>query len=116
LDYRSRLNLCVKETSYIACHESHKYPTPFYLLGLGTVDELGADLLDRLDVARSEGDANLVDLWSFAEVFVALVVRHFEYWYAGHDARTGNVMIGIDVYELLRATTIGEVRFLVCGF
>ena len=32
------------------------------LLGLGTVDELLADLLEGLDVARGEGDADLVDL------------------------------------------------------
>lgn len=31
------------------------------LLGLGTVDELGADLLEGLDIARSERDADLVD-------------------------------------------------------
>ena len=32
------------------------------LLVLGTVDELLADLLEGLDVARGEGDADLVDL------------------------------------------------------
>ena len=31
------------------------------VLGLSTVDEFGADLLERLDVARGQGDADLVD-------------------------------------------------------
>ena len=36
------------------------------LLVLGTVDELLADLLERLDVAGGEGDADLVDLGHLA--------------------------------------------------
>lgn len=48
------------------------------LLGLGTVDELLADLLEGLDVARGEGDADLVDLGAFAEVLLALVYRILE--------------------------------------
>jgi hypothetical protein len=43
------------------------------LLVLGTVDELLAHLLERLDVARGEGDADLVDLGAFAEVLLGLV-------------------------------------------
>jgi hypothetical protein len=64
------------------------------LLVLGTVDELLADLLEALDVARGEGDADLeaqsvygfvhiqqtqtclVDLGTLAEVLLGLVVRH----------------------------------------
>lgn len=64
------------------------------LLVLGTVDELLADLLEALDVAGGEGDADLeaqsvhslvrlehtatylVDLGALAEVLLALVVRH----------------------------------------
>jgi hypothetical protein len=43
------------------------------LLVLGTVDELLAHLLEGLDVARGEGDADLVDLGAFAEVLLGLV-------------------------------------------
>lgn len=43
------------------------------LLVLGTVDELLADLLERLDVAGGEGDADLVDLGAVAEVLLWLV-------------------------------------------
>lgn len=43
------------------------------LLVLGTVDELLADLLERLDVAGGEGDADLVDLGALAEVLLWLV-------------------------------------------
>lgn len=43
------------------------------LLVLGTVDELLADLLERLDVAGGEGDADLVDLGALAEVLLRLV-------------------------------------------
>jgi hypothetical protein len=42
-------------------------------LVLGTVDELLADLLERLDVAGGEGDADLVDLRTLAEVLLRLV-------------------------------------------
>jgi hypothetical protein len=44
-----------------------------YLLVLRTVDELLAHLLERLDIARSEGDADLVDLGAVAEVLLWLV-------------------------------------------
>jgi hypothetical protein len=43
------------------------------LLVLGTVDELLADLLERLDVAGGEGDADLVDLGALAKVLLRLV-------------------------------------------
>jgi len=43
------------------------------LLVLGTVDELLAHLLEGLDVARGEGDADLVDLGAIAEVLLGLV-------------------------------------------
>ena len=64
------------------------------LLVLGTVDELLADLLEALDVAGGEGDADLepqsvnglarialgetclVDLGTLTEVLLGLVVRH----------------------------------------
>jgi len=46
------------------------------LLVLGAVNELLAHLLERLDVARREGDADLVDLGALAEVLFGLVVRH----------------------------------------
>lgn len=36
------------------------------VLGLGAVDELGADLLKGLDLAGGEGDADLVDLGGLA--------------------------------------------------
>lgn len=65
------------------------------VLALSTVNQLSADLLEGLDVysivntccgysacpshtARSEGDADTVDLWPLAEVLLALVVAHFE--------------------------------------
>jgi hypothetical protein len=43
------------------------------LLVLGAVDELLAHFLERLDVARGEGDADLVDLGALAEVLLRLV-------------------------------------------
>jgi hypothetical protein len=43
------------------------------LLVLGTVDELLAHLLEGLDVARGEGDSDLVDLGAIAEVLLGLV-------------------------------------------
>ena len=43
------------------------------LLVLGTVDELLAHLLERLDVARGQGDTDLVDLGTLAEVLLGLV-------------------------------------------
>lgn len=46
------------------------------VLVLGAVEELLADLLEGLNLARGEGDADLVDLGAVAEVLV-LVVRHF---------------------------------------
>lgn len=46
------------------------------VLGLGALDELGRDLLEGLDLAGGEGDADLVRLGRLAEVLV-LVVRHF---------------------------------------
>jgi hypothetical protein len=48
------------------------------LLVLGTVDELLAHLLEGLDVARGEGDADLVDLGAFAEVLLGLVCMLLE--------------------------------------
>ena len=47
------------------------------VLALGAVDQLLAHLLERLDVARGQGDADLVDLWAFAEVLLGLLVGHF---------------------------------------
>lgn len=44
------------------------------ILALGTVDELGADLLEALDVTAGEGDADLVDLGTLEVALVALVV------------------------------------------
>lgn len=46
------------------------------VLVLGAVDELLADLLEGLDLAGGEGDADLVDLGTLSEVLL-LVVRHF---------------------------------------
>ena len=43
------------------------------VLGLGAVDELLADLLEGLDLAGGEGDADLVDLGALAEVLLRLV-------------------------------------------
>lgn len=49
------------------------------VLVLGTVDELLAHLLERLDVARGEGDADLVDLGALAEVLLGLVCNIVRY-------------------------------------
>ena len=94
------------------------------LLVLGTVDELLADLLERLDVAGGEGDADLVDLGALAEVLLRLVcallagashargaqrtVRHVDCWWSvvlvvkwqsrpGSSVDHGNVMTGVDL-------------------
>jgi len=53
------------------------------LLVLGAVNELLAHLLERLDVARREGDADLVDLGALAEVLFGLV------WWVGLDGWWG---------------------------
>jgi hypothetical protein len=48
------------------------------LLGLGTLDELAADLLEGGDLARGEGDADLVDLWGIAlRSLLGVLERHF---------------------------------------
>lgn len=46
------------------------------VLALGAVDQLLAHLLERLDVARGQRDADLVDLWAIAEVLLGLLVGH----------------------------------------
>jgi hypothetical protein len=47
------------------------------VLGLGALKELSADLLERLDLARGEGDADLVDFGALAEVTLLwLLERH----------------------------------------
>lgn len=43
------------------------------VLALGAVDELGADLLEVLDVAAGEGDADLVDLGTLEVTLLWLV-------------------------------------------
>jgi hypothetical protein len=48
------------------------------VLALGTLDELGADLLEGGDLAGGEGDADAVDLGGLAALLVILVVRHFD--------------------------------------
>lgn len=49
------------------------------VLGLGALEQLGADLLERLHLARGEGDADLVDLRAIAEVaFLGLLERHVD--------------------------------------
>lgn len=48
------------------------------VLVLGTVDDLGADLLEDLDLARRKGDADLVALSRLLNILVVLLVRHFE--------------------------------------
>lgn len=45
-------------------------------LGAGTVDQLRAHLLERGDLARGEGDTDLVDLGAFAELLLRLLERH----------------------------------------
>ena len=92
------------------------------LLVLRTVDELLADLLEGLDVAGGEGDADLVDLGALAEVLLRLVcallagashargaqrtVRHVDCWWSvvlvvkwqsrpGSSVDHGNVMTGV---------------------
>lgn len=100
------------------------------LLVLRTVDELLADLLERLDVAGGEGDANLVGLGALAELLLRLVcallagalyarvtkqhtVRHGDWWWSvvlivkvqsrpGSSVDHGNVMTGV-VFALATA-------------
>lgn len=53
-------------------------------LGLGALNELGGDLLKGLDLGGGEGDADLVDLGSLADISLLwLLVRHrrYGYWY-----------------------------------
>jgi len=73
-------------------------------LRFGTVDELGADFLEGLDVAARKSNADFVDFRALAEVFLAFLVRHGG-WYggSGHDARPGNVMTGVEVEVTIAA-------------
>lgn len=48
------------------------------VLALGALDQLGADLLEGLDLAGGEGDADLVGLGGLKVALLALLVRHFE--------------------------------------
>jgi hypothetical protein len=48
------------------------------ILALGTVDELLGNLLESLDLAGGQGDADLVSLGRLAELLVLGVVRHVE--------------------------------------
>jgi len=49
------------------------------VLGLGALEELAADLLERLDLAGGEGDADLVDLWCVGLAGLLWVLeRHFD--------------------------------------
>ena len=50
------------------------------VLALGAVDELLRDLLEGLDLAGGQGDADLVSLGRLAEL-VLLVVRHDGGWW-----------------------------------
>lgn len=52
-------------------------------LAAGTLNELGADLLEGLNLAGGEGDADAVALGSLADVLVSLLVRHFEFVFGG---------------------------------
>jgi len=48
------------------------------ILGLGTLDELLADLLEGLNLSAGQGNSNLVGFWTIAEFLVGvLLVRHF---------------------------------------
>ena len=91
------------------------------VLGLGALEELAADLLEGLDLARGEGDADLVDLWGVGLAGLLWVLeRHFGgrvvagYWRvfcllleANHDSDCGlgSVMIGNfgDLVERVRS-------------
>lgn len=48
------------------------------VLVLSTVDDLGADLLEDLDLAGREGDADLVALSRLLDILLVLLVRHFD--------------------------------------
>lgn len=50
-------------------------------LALGTLDKLLADLLEGLDFAGGQGDANLVGFGAFAELLLWLLVGHFGGWF-----------------------------------
>jgi len=47
------------------------------VLGLCALEEFGADLLEGLDFARGQGNANLVDFRALAEILLGLLERHF---------------------------------------
>jgi len=59
------------------------------VLGLGALEELAADLLEGLDLARGEGDTDLVDLWGVGLAGLLWVLeRHFGWkrvvrWFVG---------------------------------
>jgi len=46
------------------------------VLGLGALDEFGADLLEGGDLAGGEGDADLVGFGALAELLLWLLERH----------------------------------------
>lgn len=47
------------------------------ILGLGALNELGADLLESLDLAGGEGDADTVDLLFGGSVFLLMSDRRY---------------------------------------
>jgi len=47
------------------------------ILGFGSLDQLGADLLKRLDITRGQSDADAVFAWRISKVFISFIVRHF---------------------------------------
>lgn len=59
------------------------------VLGLGAVDELGADLLEGLDLAGGQGDADAVSLGGLAVALVALLVRRHLDWSSFLGGETG---------------------------
>lgn len=59
------------------------------VLALGALDQLGADLLEGLDLAGGQGDPDLVGLGSLKLSLLGLLVRHLElYWKVTFTTRT----------------------------
>lgn len=69
------------------------------LLGLGTLNELAADLLEGGDLARGEGDADLVDLGGIAlGSLLGVLERHFR-WFRGGLEGYAITTVGLSVFS-----------------
>lgn len=78
---------CAARSAWLARYNPGKWKATYgqadgaldgQVLGTGTLDQLGADALQRLDLAGGQSDADAVSLGLLSKVLLALLVRHFD--------------------------------------